>query len=80
MNQRPRKKWEVRTPSLDKSLKLAGELRVSPLIGQLLVSRGFTNAQEAKTYLYPQFKLICPSVKDSMILLNWQICIRRLIG
>ena len=55
MKQRPGKKWKVGTPDLDKSLELAAELGVSPLVGQLLVSRNITNAKDARIYLYPEF-------------------------
>ena len=57
MRQRPRKKWNIKTPNLDRSLKLAAQLGVSPLVGQLLVSRGFTKVEDAENYLYPQFDL-----------------------
>ena len=55
MRQRPYKKWKVEIPNMDKSLKLAAELEVSPLIGQLLVSRGKTDPEEARAYLYPEY-------------------------
>ena len=51
------KDWNFKTPDLDRSLKLAAQLRVSPLVGQLLVSRGFTKAEDAEIYLRPQFNL-----------------------
>ena len=55
MRQRPLKKWNVQSPDLGKSLELAAELGVSPLTGQLLVSRGITNFEDAWAYLYPEF-------------------------
>ena len=55
MKQPPRKDWGFKTPDLDKSLKLAAELGVSLLAGQLLVSRKITNLEDAITYLYPEF-------------------------
>ena len=56
MKQRPHKKWKIKTPCLNKSLELAAELDVSPLVGQLLVSRGITDPTEAYLYLNPDFK------------------------
>ena len=55
MRQRPHKIWNVQTPDLDKSLRLAAELGVSPLVGQLLVSRQVTDAEKARIYLSPKF-------------------------
>ena len=55
MRQRPLKKWNVQTPDLGKSLELAAKLKVSPLTGQLLVSRGITNFEDAWAYLCPEF-------------------------
>ena len=55
MKQHPRKNWNFKTPDLDKSLKLAAELELPLLAGQLLVSRNITNPEDARTYLYPEF-------------------------
>ncbi len=55
MRQRPHKKWKFETPDLDKSAKLAAELDVPLLVGQLLVKRGIEKVSDAKSYLYPNF-------------------------
>ena len=57
MKQRPpNKEWKFKIPDLDKSLKLAAELGMSVLAGQLLVSRKITDPEDARTYLYPEFE------------------------
>ena len=57
MRSRPHKNWSFNTPDLDRSLKLAAQLGVSPLVGQLLVARGFTEVEAAEIYLRPHFDL-----------------------
>ena len=56
MTQRPRKRWQVRSPNFDQSLRLATELEVPLLVGQLLVSRGITDPKDAYLYLNPNFE------------------------
>ena len=65
MTQRPRKRWQVRSPNFDQSLRLATELEVPLLVGQLLVSRGITDPKKAYLYLNPNFEKLYDPFKLS---------------
>lgn len=61
MKQRLYKHWQFKNPDFNKSLALAAELGISLLGARLLLNRGLKTAEEAQTYLHPQFTdLHCP--------------------
>ena len=45
--------WRIKRTSLDVSLRLADRLRISPLVAQVLVSRGYDEEEAARKFLYP---------------------------
>ena len=47
------KLWRVKSPDIEKSSRLAVRLGISPLIAQLLVTRGIETVEAANAYLYP---------------------------
>lgn len=55
MRQQPAKTWQYQTPDINTSLMLSAELGITPLVARLLVNRGITTVNEAKTYLFPTY-------------------------
>ncbi len=53
------RKWEVKFPDIEKSSALAVKLGVSPILAQLLISRGIDTEEEARKYLSPTFADLC---------------------
>ena len=54
------KHWVIRSPD-DRSTQLAKSLKVSPLLAQVLINRGITDAQAASVFLRPKLtQLIAP--------------------
>lgn len=47
------KLWRIKRPDLNLSLRLADRLRISPLVAQVLVSRGYEGEEEARRFLHP---------------------------
>jgi len=55
-----KKRWVIRPPD-DRSTQLAKSLKVSPLLAQVLIHRGITDAQAASIFLRPKLtQLIAP--------------------
>ena len=56
-----KKQWAIRPPD-DRSAQLAKSLKVSPLLAQVLINRGLTDAQNASVFLRPKLtQLIDPA-------------------
>ncbi len=56
----PKKQWVIR-PKDDRSVQLAKSLKVSPLLAQVLINRGITDAQAGAVFLRPKLtELIRP--------------------
>ncbi|MCH8118371.1 MAG: single-stranded-DNA-specific exonuclease RecJ [Planctomycetes bacterium] len=56
-----KKQWVIRPPD-DRSAQLAKSLKVSPLLAQVLINRGLTDAQSASVFLRPKLtQLIDPA-------------------
>ncbi len=56
-----KKQWAIRPPD-DRSAELAQSLKVSPVLGQVLINRGITDAQSASAFLRPKLtQLIDPA-------------------
>jgi single-stranded-DNA-specific exonuclease len=56
-----KKQWEIRPPD-GRSAQLAQSLKVSPLLAQVLINRGITDAQSASAFLRPKLtQLIDPA-------------------
>lgn len=49
------KKWDIKIPDTTKSSMLSEKLGVSPLVTQLLVTRGVETEETARQYLFPEF-------------------------
>jgi len=47
------KRWNIKTPDVNKSKLLADSLKVHPLISRILVGRGIENYESAKKYFRP---------------------------
>jgi len=45
--------WRIKKVNLDVSLRLADRLKISPLVAQVLVSRGYDEEEAARKFLYP---------------------------
>jgi single-stranded-DNA-specific exonuclease len=46
--------WQIRPPDPERSRRLAGELGLSPLVGQLLLNRGIRDPAQARRFLEPR--------------------------
>jgi len=55
-----RKRWVLPTPVGDAAGQLARQLRLPPLVAQLLINRGFTDAPAAAQFLDPHFRDLHP--------------------
>jgi len=56
-----KKQWEIRPPD-DRAAELAQTLKVSPVLGQVLINRGITDTQSASDFLRPKLtQLINPA-------------------
>ena len=56
-----KKQWAIRPPD-DRSAQLAQSLKVSPVLAQVLINRGITDAQSASAFLRPKLtQLIDPA-------------------
>ncbi len=61
-----KKQWVIRPPD-DRSAQLAKSLKVSPLLAQVLINRGLTDAQSASVFLRPKLtQLIDPAEMPGM--------------
>ena len=49
-----KKQWHILPAEDTLSASLASELKVPPLLAQLLINRGVKNASDAKSFLYPK--------------------------
>ena len=54
--------WRIPPVDLALARRLAAELGVSPLVGEVLVRRGFTEPQAAMAFLHPDFRVHNPSL------------------
>ena len=54
MNERPEKKWEPKTPDVERSSRLAKSLEISQLVAQLLINRGIETEDAARKHLRPK--------------------------
>jgi single-stranded-DNA-specific exonuclease len=50
------KRWTIKKHNHDEVRFLANELRVSPIVAALLISRGYETAEKANTFLNPSFE------------------------
>ena len=70
-------KWNYRPITQEQaetSRALAQELGISPVLGQLLVQRGITKAQDAKKFFRPQL----PDLHDPFLMKDMDIAVERL--
>jgi single-stranded-DNA-specific exonuclease len=51
------KRWQIDSPNAG-AAELAGRLKVSPLIGQMLLNRGISGFEEAQAFLHPSLKTL----------------------
>lgn len=68
--------WEYDEPSSDAVVALCGELGVSPVIGQLLVARGWADAEAARGFLNPSLSLL----EDPFALTHMDQAVSRLVA
>ena len=69
--------WNQQTfsPSqIDESHKLAKELNISPILGQLLIQRGIHTAHDAKLFFHPELK----HLHDPFLMKDMDIAVERL--
>lgn len=69
--------WNHQTfsPSqIDESHKLAKELNISPILGQLLIQRGIQTPQDAKLFFHPELK----HLHDPFLMKDMDIAVKRL--
>ena len=60
ITQTQKKEWELR-PTAEIAADLARSLKVSPLLGQILVNRGIADAQAGAAFLRPKLtELLAP--------------------
>jgi single-stranded-DNA-specific exonuclease len=72
-----KKQWVIR-PADQRSEQLAGSLKISTLLAQLLINRDITDSQRANVFLRPKLtELIDPSempgIKPAIERLKWAI-------
>jgi single-stranded-DNA-specific exonuclease len=51
------KRWNIAQPH-PRAVELAGQLKVSPLVAQILLNRGVDNAEDGQRFLRPSLKLL----------------------
>ncbi len=68
--------WQVATPDPAAQVRLAAELSLSPLLCQVLVNRGITDAASARTFLTPSLH----DLHDPYQLLGMAAAVRRIIA
>lgn len=68
--------WEYEEPSADAVANLSGELGVSPVIAQLLVARGWGQADQARSFLSPSLA----QLEDPFALTNMDKAVDRLVA
>ena len=56
----PQPEWRVKPAAPRRTARLSRELDLSPLIGQLLVQRGYEDPAAAHTFLSPELKMLTP--------------------
>jgi single-stranded-DNA-specific exonuclease len=58
--------WSIAPVDTAQARRLAADLGVSPLVAEVLVRRGFGEAEAARTFLQPDFRLRDPFLIDGM--------------
>ena len=53
----PKKQWVIHPPD-DRSARLAKSLKVSPLLAQVLINRGISDARDAGIFLRPKLNTV----------------------
>ena len=70
-------KWEYQTPThndIEEANKLAKDINISPVLAQLLVSRGINSATEAKKFFHPQLN----ELHDPFLMNDMDVAVDRL--
>ena len=69
------KKWICASPDEDRIKGLAAELRISPILAMVLVSRGIEGIKEAERFLYPQLSHLA----DPLLMPDMGVSVDRII-
>ena len=70
----PRQRWLVAEPDAEAAAALAREARLPHVLAELLVARGVTSAQEAHTFLNPDFS----NLHDPLLMRGMRAAVERL--
>ena len=69
-------RWQVATPDDEARQRLAAELSLSPLLCQILINRGITDAELARKFLAPSLH----DLHDPYLLSGMDVSVRRIVG
>ena len=69
-------RWQVSTPDDEARQRLADELSLSPLLCQILINRGITDAELARKFLAPSLH----DLHDPYLLSGMDVSVRRIVG
>ena len=69
-------RWQVATPDDEARQRLAAELSLSPLLCQILINRGITDAEMARKFLAPSLH----DLHDPYLLSGMEVSVRRIVG
>ena len=69
-------RWQVATPDDEARQRLAAELSLSPLLCQILINRGITDAEMARKFLAPSLH----DLHDPYLLSGMDVSVRRIVG
>lgn len=59
--------WKIKEPNLDASARISTQFKVSPLLAQILTTRGIDDVEKAQKYLYPELsQLHSPNLLHGM--------------
>ena len=69
-------RWQVATRDDEARQRLAAELSLSPLLCQILINRGITDAEMARKFLAPSLH----DLHDPYMLSGMDVSVRRIVG
>ena len=68
--------WQVASPDYETGQRLASELSLSPLLCQILINRGITDAADATKFLSPSLH----DLHDPYLLSGMKVSVQRIVG